>query len=51
MHAFQYALGWVAGIMGAIFLLMSALPRRSAQHMEGAGAEPAVAEREPELVA
>lgn len=51
VHAFQHALWWVAGIMGAIFLLMSALPKRPAQHMEGAAdAEPPVWEREPELV-
>ncbi len=33
---FQNALGWVAGVMGVIFLLMFALPRRPAQHVEGA---------------
>ncbi|MFF9376976.1 MFS transporter [Streptomyces griseoluteus] len=42
--AFQHALWWVAGVMGVIFLLMSALPKRPAQHVEG-GNEPA-AERE-----
>ena len=36
VHAFQHALWWVAGIMGAIFLLMSALPKRPAQHVEEA---------------
>ncbi|MFB7779378.1 MFS transporter [Streptomyces bauhiniae] len=46
--AFQHALWWVAGVMGVIFLLMSALPKRPAQHVEGGG-EP-VEEREPELV-
>lgn len=46
--AFQHALWWVAGVMGVIFLLMSALPKRPAQHVEG-GDEPA-GEREPELV-
>ncbi|AOR33773.1 MFS transporter [Streptomyces fodineus] len=51
VHAFQHALWWVAGIMGAIFLLMSALPQRPAQHMEGAADEELpVVEREPELV-
>jgi MFS family permease len=51
VHAFQHALWWVAGIMGAIFLLMSALPKRPAQHGEDAAqAEPPVAEKEPELV-
>ncbi|MFJ9537142.1 MFS transporter [Streptomyces sp. NPDC101225] len=34
VHAFQHALGWVAGVMGAIFLLMFALPKRSAQQAE-----------------
>ncbi|MEU1306047.1 MFS transporter [Streptomyces shenzhenensis] len=49
VHAFQHALGWVAAVLGAIFLLMFALPRRPAQHMEGA--EPALpVEQEPELV-
>ncbi|MFJ6907052.1 MFS transporter [Streptomyces griseoluteus] len=42
--AFQHALWWVAGVMGVIFLLMSALPKRPAQHVEG-GNQPA-AERE-----
>ncbi|RMB84504.1 MFS transporter [Streptomyces shenzhenensis] len=49
VHAFQHALGWVAAVLGAIFLLMFALPRRPAQHREGA--EPALSvEQEPELV-
>ncbi|MFD0505903.1 MFS transporter [Streptomyces chiangmaiensis] len=52
-HAFQYALGWVAAVLAVIFLLMFALPRRPAQHMEGAEAdtekEPA-GEPEPVLV-
>ncbi|MFF8999262.1 MFS transporter [Streptomyces achromogenes] len=39
VHAFQYALWYVAGIMGVIFLLMCALPKRPAQHVEGAGEE------------
>ncbi|CAL9535718.1 MFS transporter [Streptomyces sp. Tu 3180] len=46
---FRHALGWVAAVMGVIFLLMFALPKRPAQHVEGAGAAPAV-ERERELV-
>ncbi|MFG1668749.1 MFS transporter [Streptomyces sp. Y7] len=37
---FQNALVWVAAVMGAIFLLMFALPKRPAQHVEG-GSEPA----------
>jgi len=36
VNAFQHALGWVAGVMAVIFLLMSALPKRPAQHVEGA---------------
>jgi EmrB/QacA subfamily drug resistance transporter len=52
VDAFQHALWYVAGIMGAIFLLMSALPKRPAQHVEGAGEETAAdeREREPQLV-
>lgn len=48
---FQYALGWVAAVMAVIFLLMFALPKRPAQHVEGAaeGASPAP-EKEPVLV-
>ncbi|MER8015576.1 MFS transporter [Streptomyces griseoluteus] len=46
VNAFEYALWWVAGVMGVIFLLMSALPKRPAQHVEGAS-EPA---EERELV-
>ncbi|MGW0825179.1 MFS transporter [Streptomyces sp. NPDC002845] len=51
VDAFQNALGWVAVVMAAIFLLMFALPKRPAQHVEGAEAEPAVEERELEPVA
>ena len=36
VHAFQHALGWVAAVMLVIFLLMFALPKRPAQHVEGA---------------
>ncbi|WP_328639179.1 MFS transporter [Streptomyces canus] len=53
VDAFQHALGWVAAVMGVIFLLMFALPKRPAQHVEGAetGAELAVVEEKaPELV-
>ncbi|MCS0600307.1 MFS transporter [Streptomyces sp. LP11] len=56
VHAFQHALWWVAGVMAVIFLLMSALPKRPAQHVEGAagtGTEAAPekeGEREGELV-
>jgi hypothetical protein len=38
VRAFQHALGWVAVVMVAIFLLMSALPKRPAQPGDG-GAE------------
>ncbi|GLP71506.1 MFS transporter [Streptomyces sp. TUS-ST3] len=50
VDAFQHALGWVAAVMGVIFLLMFALPKRPAQHVEGAAELPAVEEKEPELV-
>lgn len=43
VNAFQHALGWVALVMFAIFLLMFALPKRPAQHVEG-GTDDAVAE-------
>ncbi|HET9379211.1 MAG TPA: MFS transporter [Streptomyces sp.] len=36
VDAFEYALGWVAAVLGVIFLLMFALPKRPAQHLEGA---------------
>ncbi|MEU1460158.1 MFS transporter [Streptomyces sp. NPDC005727] len=51
VNGFEHALWWVAGILGAIFLLMSALPKRPAQHVEGATADAPAAEKEPELVA
>ncbi|WP_373921886.1 MFS transporter [Streptomyces sp. T12] len=48
---FQHALGWVAVVMGAIFLLMFALPKRPAQHIEGAADDPSpTPEKEPALV-
>jgi EmrB/QacA subfamily drug resistance transporter len=51
VDAFQHALGWVAAVLGVIFLLMFALPKRPAQHVEGAGPQDVrAAEREPELV-
>lgn len=42
VDAFQYALRYVAVILLAIFVLMFALPKKPAQHVEGAGddAEP-----------
>ncbi|MFG2542756.1 MFS transporter [Streptomyces sp. NPDC048594] len=48
--AFQNALGWVAGVMAVIFLLMFALPKRPAQHVEEAGAEEPAREKEPALL-
>lgn len=51
VDAFQNALIWVAAVMTAIFLLMFALPKRPAQHVEGDETTPAVAvDKEPELV-
>ncbi|WP_442727768.1 MFS transporter [Streptomyces pseudogriseolus] len=53
VDGFTHALGWVAAVLGVIFLLMFALPKRPAQHVEGAdlGEEaPVAGEKEPELV-
>ncbi|MET8081070.1 MFS transporter [Streptomyces sp. NPDC005303] len=50
VDAFQHALGWVAAVMVVIFLLMFALPKRPALHVEGATELPVVEEKEPELV-
>ncbi|MEU9175021.1 MFS transporter [Streptomyces sp. NPDC048420] len=50
VDAFQHALGWVAAVMVVIFLLMFALPRRPAQHIEGASEALVVEEREPQPV-
>ncbi|MCH5673973.1 MFS transporter [Streptomyces gilvus] len=36
VNAFQHALVWVAVVLGLIFILMFALPKRPAQHGEGA---------------
>ncbi|WP_443049778.1 MFS transporter [Streptomyces sp. HD] len=48
---FQHALGWVAAVMGTIFLLMFALPKRPAQHVEEAADDTSPAtEQEPALV-
>ncbi|WP_438829128.1 MFS transporter [Streptomyces hintoniae] len=53
VDAFQNALGWVAVVMAAIFVLMLALPKRPAQHLEGAGTDepggPDVADRLDEM--
>ncbi|MFD9430301.1 MFS transporter [Streptomyces sp. NPDC060002] len=56
VNAFEHALGWVALVMFAIFLLMFALPKRPAQHLEGAAedapeAAPSGDDRERELAA
>ncbi|WP_282702699.1 MFS transporter [Streptomyces sp. CC219B] len=52
VDGFQHALGWVAAVMGVIFLLMFALPRRPAQHVEGASdGQPGSREEEREPVA
>ncbi|MEU6552814.1 MFS transporter [Streptomyces sp. NPDC046915] len=50
VDAFQHALGWVAAVMGVIFLLMFALPERPAQHVEGGESPLPVEEKERELV-
>ncbi|MFI6806442.1 MFS transporter [Streptomyces luteogriseus] len=56
LDAFQNALGWVAAVLGTMFLLMFALPKRPAQHVEGEhtpveGEEQATVEgKEPALV-
>jgi EmrB/QacA subfamily drug resistance transporter len=52
VNAFQHALVWVAAVMAVMFLLMSALPKRPVQHLEGGGTdEPLPApETERELV-
>ncbi|WP_228973965.1 MFS transporter [Streptomyces sp. DH12] len=37
--AFTGALGWVAAVLGVVFLVMFALPARPRQHVEGGGAD------------
>ncbi|MFJ5266281.1 MFS transporter [Streptomyces sp. NPDC088387] len=39
VDGFQNAIGWVAGLMAVIFLVMFALPGRPVQHLEGAAGE------------
>ncbi|MEU6403019.1 MFS transporter [Streptomyces sp. NPDC046985] len=60
VHAFQHALVYVTAVLAVIFVLMSALPRRPAQHVEGGGdtgadaaqtADGAAPARQGELVA
>ncbi|NEY36092.1 DHA2 family efflux MFS transporter permease subunit [Streptomyces sp. PRKS01-65] len=48
VDGFRHALGWVAAVMGAIFLLMFALPKRPAQHLEAAAGEQLGTEHEKE---
>ncbi|MFF4916408.1 MFS transporter [Streptomyces tendae] len=54
VDAFQNALGWVAGVLAVIFLLMFALPGRPAQHVDGdwtdGPAEDRAEEKDPALV-
>ncbi|MFJ4927643.1 MFS transporter [Streptomyces sp. NPDC088736] len=45
-NAFEYALGWVAAVMAVIFLLMFALPKRPAQHVEGTAEDSPAAARD-----
>ncbi|WP_024760577.1 MFS transporter [Streptomyces exfoliatus] len=49
--AFQNSLGWAAGVLAAIFLVMFALPAKPKQHLEGGGDEdtPENVEKEPVL--
>ncbi|MCI3931273.1 MFS transporter [Streptomyces sp. AN091965] len=50
-HGFQNALWWVFGVLAVIFVLMLGLPRRPAQHVEGAEVleEATAKDREPAL--
>ncbi|MFF3511980.1 MFS transporter [Streptomyces sp. NPDC002573] len=50
VHAFQHALGYVVAVLVVIFLLMFALPKRPAQHVEGAEEADAEPAGEPVLV-
>ncbi|CAM5263030.1 MFS transporter [Streptomyces tanashiensis] len=50
--AFQNSLGWAAGVLAVIFLVMFALPAKPKQHLEGGGDDEVVAdetEKEPVL--
>ncbi|MFF3775383.1 MFS transporter [Streptomyces sp. NPDC002232] len=50
--AFQNSLGWAAGVLALIFLVMFALPARPKQHLEGGGDgadEVVTVEKEPVL--
>ncbi|MGA5068047.1 MFS transporter [Streptomyces exfoliatus] len=51
-NAFQNSLGWAAGVLAVIFLVMFALPAKPKQHLEGGGdvdADAVVVEKEPAL--
>ncbi|MFD6751713.1 MFS transporter, partial [Streptomyces anthocyanicus] len=53
VNAFQHALGWVAGVLVVIFLVMFALPKKPAQHVEGVEDAVVTGEtdpKQPELV-
>ena len=50
VHAFQHALGWVAGLMGVIFVVMFALPKQPVVGAEQAAEQGVEEEREPQLV-
>ncbi|MFD0155062.1 MFS transporter [Streptomyces sp. NPDC055721] len=50
--AFQNSLGWAAGVLAAIFLVMFALPAKPKQHLEGGGDDedaPENVQKEPVL--
>ncbi|MFJ2772035.1 MFS transporter [Streptomyces sp. NPDC087300] len=46
VSGFQHALWWVAAVLGAIFVLMFALPAKPRQHVEGAADDTPVREGE-----
>jgi EmrB/QacA subfamily drug resistance transporter len=50
VNAFQHALGWVAGLMGVIFVVMFALPKQPVVGAEQAAEAGVEEEREPQLV-
>ncbi|MCX4981464.1 MFS transporter [Streptomyces sp. NBC_00572] len=47
--AFQNAMGWVAGVLALIFLVMFALPAKPKQHLEAGGDDDVVIEKEAAL--
>jgi hypothetical protein len=48
-EAFQNSLWWVVAVLGAIFVVMFALPARPKQHVEGAAEAAGPVDREPVL--